>query len=166
MRIWPAAALGVLASWLHPWQGETLIVIIGMTALLWLRSGRRPAKRTLALAPMTVVATLVPLLYYVALAHLDPQWGLARVGSKHLYSVAARCSKRSRRCFSRARRRTGGGPSTSFPWRFGCGFRLPPSSSSSRNPDSARRRCTRFAGITIPLSILSVEGVMSSPAGG
>lgn len=77
---WPAV-LGLLAAWLHPWQGETFILLlIGAEAISWvamrgesraraLRS--RPALATLGL---TIVGTALPLLYYVILDRADPIW--------------------------------------------------------------------------------------------
>lgn len=82
---WSAPALGALASWMHPWQGETLaVILVASELLLWLRAGRGSIdRRGVVLLAGTVLATVLPLLYYVVLAHADPQWGLARVQSKH-----------------------------------------------------------------------------------
>jgi hypothetical protein len=69
-----SAALAVfaalIASWLHPWQGVTLILIMAGLALL--RRGR--GLMTLALV---AVAAALPLLYYWLLSHTDPAWSLA-----------------------------------------------------------------------------------------
>jgi hypothetical protein len=65
-----AAAAAGLASWLHPWQGITLIVIfVGLA--VWRRLGG-----ALALAVPAVGAAL-PLAYYYLLSHMDPAWKLA-----------------------------------------------------------------------------------------
>jgi len=68
---WTAVA-GALASWLHPWQGETLLVVVA-GLLVWRRDWR-----SLPRLGVPLVATLVPLLYYVALARWDSAWAIAR----------------------------------------------------------------------------------------
>ena len=79
------AALGATSSLLHPWQGELLILmLLGTEAFLWRRTGRRPPK-PLMLA-LTVAATGLPLLYYIALGQTDESWQLARIASKHTFS--------------------------------------------------------------------------------
>jgi len=69
-----AALLAGLAGWLHPWQGEVLIVtLIGAEALLWLL-GRRPHPQSLL---MVIGAAALPLAYYAMLHNFDPSWRLA-----------------------------------------------------------------------------------------
>jgi hypothetical protein len=63
-----AAVAGMLVSWLHPWQGVTLL---GVVAGLFVVKG--PRRRYLALA-VPAVATALPLLYGVVLSHADPAW--------------------------------------------------------------------------------------------
>jgi hypothetical protein len=65
-----AGAAALIASWLHPWQGVTLILILIGIGLL--RRGR--GWMTLALV---AVAAGLPLLYYDVLSHTDPAWSLA-----------------------------------------------------------------------------------------
>jgi hypothetical protein len=65
-----ATAAALIASWLHPWQGVTLILILA--GLVALRRGR--GVTTLA-AP--ALAAALPLVYYYALSHADPAWSLA-----------------------------------------------------------------------------------------
>ncbi|MDQ6836667.1 MAG: hypothetical protein M3016_10830, partial [Actinomycetota bacterium] len=60
--VFTPGVMGALASALHPWQGELLIIMIAVAELVrWreLRSGRR-----LALPAVTVGLTALPLLYY------------------------------------------------------------------------------------------------------
>lgn len=64
---WTAAA-GAVASWLHPWQGLTLLGIVG-GLVLWGRFSRR----YLALA-LPVAATVLPLIYYQVLTRTDSAW--------------------------------------------------------------------------------------------
>ena len=71
---WTSAA-GLLAAWLHPWQGEIVIAVLG-GLVLW----RRLDRRHLALVPV-VAATALPLGYYFLLGQLDPAWELAREAS-------------------------------------------------------------------------------------
>ena len=65
-----ATAAALIASWLHPWQGVTLILILAGLAAL--RRGR--GLMTLA-AP--ALAAALPLAYYYVLSHSDPAWSLA-----------------------------------------------------------------------------------------
>ena len=90
---WIPGALGGLASTLHPWQGETLILLIICAELvrwrelmLWWRT--RQFDR-LALPLLTLVLTGVPLLYYLLLGHLDLSWTLAREASKHAFALSS-----------------------------------------------------------------------------
>jgi hypothetical protein len=90
---WICGLLGALASALHPWQGETLILLILFAELirrrdlvLWWRTAQW---RRLALPVLTVALTALPLLYYLLLGHLDLSWKLARVQSKHAFPFSA-----------------------------------------------------------------------------
>jgi hypothetical protein len=77
--------LGMLASLVHPWQGEMLILILLVAELaMWRHRVRRT--RPLRLLTLTVVLTAIPLLYYLLLGRLDPSWELARDASKHSFS--------------------------------------------------------------------------------
>lgn len=67
-----STAAALLASWLHPWQGITLILIFaGLAAVNRLR----PAL-TLTLA-LPAIGAALPLGYYYLLSHHDPAWHLA-----------------------------------------------------------------------------------------
>ena len=84
---WAAPALGALASLLHPWQGELLIlVVLGGELVMWRRGRDRP-RPGLKLAAVTVAATAAPLAYYAILGKLDLSWQLAQVSSKHSFSL-------------------------------------------------------------------------------
>jgi hypothetical protein len=92
---WTPGVLGGLAGLLHPWQGEVLAVIfVGLeltapdtwSALRRLRqTGLSPALRSprLRLAAVAIGGTLISLIYYAALDKLDLSWGLGRTASKH-----------------------------------------------------------------------------------
>ncbi len=87
---WVPGLLGAIASTLHPWQGETLILLVlgaelvrWRDVLLWYRTGQW---RRLALPLVTVALTGLPLVYYLLLGHLDLSWTLARLASKHAFS--------------------------------------------------------------------------------
>jgi hypothetical protein len=100
---WAPGLLGALASSLHPWQGELMILIVAGAELarapqIWrgLRGAeparpmwRWPADRRLALPLFTLALTLAPLVYYLALGHLDVNWDMARQNSKHAFSFWA-----------------------------------------------------------------------------
>jgi hypothetical protein len=82
--VWVPGLLGAVASALHPWQGELMILIIlGAEAIRW-REHR--SLRTLRLPLLTILLTVLPLIYYLVLGHVDISWGLARQASKHTFS--------------------------------------------------------------------------------
>jgi hypothetical protein len=97
---WAPGVLALLAGLLHPWQGELIAVVIVLAevaAWLWpvgVWSSRQalwrdPAERwrNLRLPVTTLVLTVLPLLYYELLGRLDLSWKLARVASRHTFSV-------------------------------------------------------------------------------
>ncbi|MGA2929046.1 MAG: hypothetical protein ABSG43_24270 [Solirubrobacteraceae bacterium] len=65
-----ASAAALLASWLHPWQGATLVLLLVGLAV-W-----RRLRDWLVLAVPALAAALPPT-YYELLAHGDPAWRLA-----------------------------------------------------------------------------------------
>ena len=81
---WIPGVLGGVASTLHPWQGETLILILVLAELIRWREPR--TWRSLGLPALTLLITGVPLIYYLMLGRLDISWALARVASKHTFS--------------------------------------------------------------------------------
>jgi hypothetical protein len=156
---WIAPVLGVVASFTHPWQGELLIlIVIGAELVTWER-GQRLRDRFM-LPAITVIATALPLLYYEALYRLDINWHHAQEASKHVYSlwgilmpllplmiVGALAYRRRPRTFFEAATRV---------WLFAALAIFGLSQTGlSGTPLHA------FAGITIPLAVLAVEGVQS-----
>ena len=63
-----SCAAAITASWLHPWQGLTLAVILA-GVLAWGPGWRSRLPLLWALA-----AALAPLIYYYVLQHVDPAW--------------------------------------------------------------------------------------------
>ena len=81
---WIPGVLGGAASTLHPWQGETLVLILVLAELIRWREHR--SWRSLGLPLLTLVLTGLPLIYYLLLGKLDLSWSLARLASKHTFS--------------------------------------------------------------------------------
>jgi hypothetical protein len=172
-RLWIAPMFGALASALHPWQGETLILIVigaelaarvGVERVRELgepvRTGGLLRQRHLLLPAATVAASALPLLYYLILGHADESWELAKgaarrdgVLSSIAFSVlpllipALLAYRRRPRTFLAAVTRT-------WPVAALCVYFVS-SSGLSGAPLHA------FAGITIPLAVLAVEGIRS-----
>jgi hypothetical protein len=71
-----AAGCGLLAAWLQPWQGATLILVLAGAEALSLRRGRSVAGAVRDLA-FPVAATAAPLVYYFVLSRTDASWELA-----------------------------------------------------------------------------------------
>jgi hypothetical protein len=100
---WAPGLLGALASSLHPWQGELMILVVAGAELVrapqilrGLRAAdptrpvwRWPGDRRLVLPLLTIALTIAPLVYYLALGHLDVNWDMARQNSKHAFSFWA-----------------------------------------------------------------------------
>ena len=80
-----APLLGALASWLHPWQGETLILILLGSELVLLLRRERLAVPALVL---TVALTALPLGYFVLLVHFDAVWRREREVALSTYPLA------------------------------------------------------------------------------
>jgi hypothetical protein len=153
---WPGL-LGLLASLLHPWNGEELImVVIGTELVLWRGLPRSLAQ--LKLPAVTAALSALPLLYYAALGRADISWRLARIASKHGFSLwsillalvplligAAFAVRRRQPNFLAVATRT-------WPLAALIIF-LVSASGFSATPLHA------FQGITLPLSVLAVEGV-------
>jgi hypothetical protein len=62
------AIAGALVSWLHPWQGITLLVLVPV-AMVW---ARRFDRWRVVVLPL--LATALPLIYYLALSRTDSAW--------------------------------------------------------------------------------------------
>ena len=67
-----AGVSGALAAWLHPWQGATLLLILGG---LWVTERTR---RAALVYGGVSLAVCLPLAYYLALGQLDEAWSAAR----------------------------------------------------------------------------------------
>src|SRR5579884_1044954 len=64
--VWAPGMLGALASLLHPWNGALMVMmVLGGEALLFGLDRRRP--RRLGLVAITVIVTVIPLIYYTIL---------------------------------------------------------------------------------------------------
>ena len=155
-RLWAAGVLAALAGLLHPWQGELMIlIVIGAELMLWLWDRRRPP---LALPAITLILTGAPLLYYEILGRVDPSWKLARVASKHVFSLgtillaivplvlpALLVYRERPRSFLDAVNRV---------WPLAAlAIYVLSASAVSATPLHA------FEGITVPLSILAIQGI-------
>ena len=156
---WPAA-LGALASSLHPWNGETLIVIVVAAELLCLpRDGF--SWRRAQLATVTGLGAALPLLYYLILGKADPSWTMAREASKHTFqfwSIALVLVPIAPFAALAYRRRPAGFWDVCvrvFP--FVCVFiYFFSASGASATPLHA------FQGITVPLGVLAVQGLATT----
>lgn len=74
-RLLLTAGIGMAVSWLHPWQGETLLLV---TAVMLIRARfARPSWNLLVPA----VATALPLGYYFVLSRGDVAWRIAETQS-------------------------------------------------------------------------------------
>jgi hypothetical protein len=63
-----AATAGLWLAWLHPWQAAVVLAAVGVVLLM------RPERRRLQAMVIPVGATLLPLLYGLALSHFDIVW--------------------------------------------------------------------------------------------
>ena len=72
-----AAAVGLLVSWLQPWQGATYLIILCTATPLYVLSRREKPGRAAGEVAAVAVATALPLIYYLLLSKFDDSWRLA-----------------------------------------------------------------------------------------
>lgn len=155
---WSPGLLGAVASALHPWQGELLILILAGAELVRWRECKR-SWRSLALPVVTVLLTGLPLVYYALLGHLDLSWNLARQASRHTFpfwsiAVAAAPLALFAVVGYRGRPRDFVDLITRVWPLASLVIYLLSASALSATPLHA------FTGITVPLSVLAVQGVL------
>jgi hypothetical protein len=157
---WPPALLAGLAAWLHPWQGEVLIVIALGAELLGRRRGDRG--RPAATAALVLLSAL-PLLYYAALGRLDPAWRAAAAygargpAASLLPWVLIPLGLPALLAYRR--------PAATFLTRV---LRLWPPAAIVLMLADARLGSTAthvLLGISVPLGVLAVEGIGTLPLG-
>lgn len=160
--VWLPGLLGASATLMHPWQGELLILLVIGGELV--AGGLRGLdRRRVGLAVLTIGLTVLPLLYYAALGRADLSWRLARGASRHEYPLwslllailpllipALLAYRRRARSFLGA---------TTQAWP-GAVLILYFVSASALGATPLHA----FQGISIPLAVLAVQGVMSVPA--
>lgn len=88
-RPWLPGVLGLFASWLHPWQGEELAMIVVGLAVLGVVRPAWVGGRRLALAALTLAGTLLPLAYYEILDRADAIWRLGEAAGAAPWSLGA-----------------------------------------------------------------------------
>jgi hypothetical protein len=155
--LWMPGVLGAVASLLHPWQGEALIVLV-LGGELVVGLSRPLTRRRLVQVVVTIGLTAAPLLYYVILTRVDLAWHLAREAGMHSFPLGsillaivplmlpAALAYRSRpRTFLAAATRCW--PVAAFGVYFLAG------TGAAASPLHA------FQGITFPLSVLAIEGL-------
>jgi hypothetical protein len=154
---WSASLFGLVASLLHPWHGELLILIVLGAELAQARRSPWHWRRLLRPAP-TLLLTAAPLIYYAVLGRTDLSWELARGASKHGYPLwsillalapllpaAVYAYRAPARSFLSAATRA---------WPIAAvALYLLSSSALGATPLHA------FEGVTVPLAVLAVEGV-------
>ena len=156
---WMPGVLGAIASLLHPWQGEALILLVIAGELVVWRS-RPVTRRRVGLSALTIALTGAPLLYYVILTRADLAWHLAREASKHhfpLGSIVLAIAPLALPALLAYRRRpttflaaaTRAWPIVAFGVYFLSG------TGAAATPLHA------FQGITFPLSVLAIEGLQA-----
>lgn len=156
-RLWLPGALGALATLLHPWNGELLIALVVAGELVMLAQ-RRYRVDHLRLTAATLIGTGVPLLYYAILGKVDINWKLAQIASKHAFPfweilLAIAPLLLPAIVAYRARPQTFLAAATRM-WPLGAfAIFLLSGTSLGATPLHA------FQGITVPLSVLAVEGL-------
>jgi hypothetical protein len=156
---WRAPLLGLAASLSHPWQGELLIlIVIGAEMVSW-RPGT-DLRRRLRLPAITVAATALPLLYFEALDRFDSAWRGAQSAAKHHFALSGIALPLIPLLVASAlayRRR----PQTFL----GTAMRIWPFAAlliyGLSETGLAGTPLHAFAGITLPLAVLAVEGAQS-----
>lgn len=145
-----AAVAGGLVAWLHPWQGAVLLGVAGGMFLL-----RPPRRRYLAPAVLVaLLATLLPLVYGLALSHADASWHAFEAASRGTgtapwWALLAAFGPLAALALAAARRPRDDGDWMLVLWLVACAgvyFLVP------QFPPHA------LAGLVVPLSVLAVRG--------
>ena len=71
------AVVALFTSWLQPWQGATLLALLGTVELIRMRPDSRSFWLNLRQLGPVLVAGVIPLVYYFVLSKSDPAWELA-----------------------------------------------------------------------------------------
>lgn len=72
-----AASVGLVVSWLQPWQGATYLIILCVATPLSLLHRRDELARAAGQVVLVASAAALPLAYYWVLSKVDPSWRLA-----------------------------------------------------------------------------------------
>jgi hypothetical protein len=76
-RLLWAAAAALVCSWLQPWQGATLILILVVAEAIARRREQRPLLASARTLVVPLAGAVAPLAYYFVLSQVDPSWELA-----------------------------------------------------------------------------------------
>jgi hypothetical protein len=79
-----AAAAVLVVSWLHPWQGATMIGILGLAALWHVRSGEATLVDAVRALWLPLATALLPLVYFSILTRSDAAWAIYEDGNDDL----------------------------------------------------------------------------------
>ena len=157
---WTPGLLGALAGLLHPWNAELLIFVI-VLAEVWLVApglSVQSIRERVRLPALTLVLSGLPLLYYLILGRTDLSWKLARDASKHVFPfwsiVLAIVPLLVPALFALRKREPGFLPAATRAWLVGA-FALYFISGTSAGATPLHA----FQGITLPLSVLAIQGV-------
>ena len=159
-----APALGLLASWFHPWQGELLIVIVVAVELALARRPRAGGVSRLVLPALTVGATALPLAYYAILGHADLAWRLGQGALKHSFPLSILLVPLIPLLVAAAlaylERPTGFLPAAARAWPLAA---LVLWALNQTGFGGAPQHA--WGGITVPLAVLAVQGVQRTGLG-
>lgn len=73
------SATGLIVAWLHPWQGEILLLVT--LSVFTLTFAQRRTRRIEWALALPAIATALPLGYYFVLSKIDIAWSVAQVQS-------------------------------------------------------------------------------------
>ena len=155
---WLPGVLGALSSMLHPWNGEQLILLIVASELVLSRGVPRRGPQ-LKLPVLTLALTGLPLVYYLILGKADISWRLAQLAGMHSFSLLSILIATAPLLIGAAlayRRRAASflGLVTQLWPLAALAVFLVSAAGFSAAPLHA------FQGITLPLSVLAVQGVL------
>jgi hypothetical protein len=151
---WAAPTLAALTGWIHPWQGEVLILVLVVTEVVMAVRGDRPRLRVVA---VTLLAAALPFAYYAGLRHTDPSWRAGQDIGRHAWPIVmvllTLLPLALPAAFTyRTRARTFLGSATRVWPLVALALYLLNETPLGRGPTHI------LLGVTVPLAVLSVEG--------